>query len=121
MSNQRNDKGGWVALYVRNDVIYTRENDIFYSDKDCYESVFMKISNLKNSKLIIGCVYRARGHGIRTFNSKFETLTQHISMERTECYLAGDYNINLLNYETHADTKTFVNNLYSNSFFTIDQ
>ena len=68
--------------------------------KIAHESVFIEISNLKNSKLIIGHVYRPPGHDIHTFNDKFEILIQNISMERTECFLAGDYNIYLLNYET---------------------
>ena len=76
VSNKRNDKGAGVALYVRNYVIYTRRNDLCNSDKDCYESVFIEMSNLKNSKLIIGCDYRPPGHDIRTFNNKFELLIQ---------------------------------------------
>ena len=38
---------------------------------------------------------------------------------KAECLLAGDYNINLLNYETHVDTEIFVNNLYSSSFLPL--
>ena len=72
MSNKRNDKCGGVAPYIRNDVIYTHRNDLCTSDKDCYESVFIEISNLKNSKVIIGCVYRPPGHDKCTFNDKFE-------------------------------------------------
>ena len=33
---------------------------------------------------------------------------------KRQCLLADDYNINLLNYETHGDSKVFVNNLNSN-------
>ena len=100
-------KDGAVAQYVRNDFIYTHRNDFCNSDKDCYESVLIQIYKLYNSKLNIGCVYRPLGHEICTLNDKFEILIQNISTERTECFLAGEYNINLLTCETHADTTTF--------------
>ena len=73
--NKRNDKGGDVALYVRNDVTYHRWNDLRNSDKSA-ESVFIEISQLKNSKLIIGCVYIPPGHDIRTFDDKVELVIQ---------------------------------------------
>ena len=76
-------KGGAVAQYARNDVIYSRRNDFCNYDKDCYESVLIQISKLYNSKLNIGCVYRPPGHDICTLNDIFELLIQNISTERT--------------------------------------
>ena len=35
------------------------------------------------------------------------------------CILAGDYNINLLNHETHAETGQFLNNIYAWSYLPV--
>ena len=43
----------------------------------------------------------------------FESVLNILSKTKTECVLAGDYNINLLRHNTHA---TFINCLYANSF-----
>ena len=70
-SNKRNDKGGGVALHVRNDVIYTCRNDRCNSDKDCYESVFIEISNIKTLNLLSVMFIGHQAMIIRTFNDKF--------------------------------------------------
>ena len=36
--------------------------------------------------------------------------------ENKYCYIMGDFNINLLNYETHQHTTDFVDQLHANSF-----
>ena len=39
-------------------------------------------------------------------------MLQSISSEKSECLLAGDYNVDLFKYESNTGTETFVNNLY---------
>ena len=43
-------------------------------------------------------------------------LLEKIKAENKFCYLMGDYNINLLNYESHDQTTTFRDMLYSYVF-----
>ena len=42
-----------------------------------------------------------------------------ISNKKDYCILAGDYNINLLNHETHAETGQFLNNIYAWSYLPV--
>ena len=42
-----------------------------------------------------------------------------IVRENKICYLAGDFNINLLNHDTHQLTAEFLNIMYSNSFIPL--
>ena len=37
-------------------------------------------------------------------------------MEKAECLLVGDFNVNLLNHDCHNDTDQFINTMYSYSF-----
>ena len=48
-------------------------------------------------------------------NDQFERLLQSISNEKSECLLAGDYNVDLLKYEFNTGTESFVNDLYCHS------
>ena len=43
-------------------------------------------------------------------------ILEKISLEIKEVYLLGDFNINLLNYETDRPTAEVFDNIYSNSF-----
>ena len=42
-------------------------------------------------------------------------MLEKVSVENKEVYLMGDFNINLLNYESNRETADFLNNMHSNS------
>ena len=44
-------------------------------------------------------------------------ILEKISLENKEGYVIGDFNINLMNYETDNSTFHFRDNIFSNSFF----
>ena len=64
-------------------------------------------------------MYRPSSGDLDTFNEKFETFLGAISDKKDYCILAGDYNINLLNHETHAETGQFLNNIYAWSYLPV--
>ena len=41
--------------------------------------------------------------------------SNNLASEKSECLLAGDYNLDLFKYESNTETETFVNNLYCHS------
>ena len=54
---------------------------------------------------------------VNVFNDQFlDPLLQKISNENKNVFLAGDFNINLLNFETDNPSSSFLNNLTSNLF-----
>ena len=58
-------------------------------------------------------MYRPSSGDFDTFNEKFESFLGAISNKKDYCILAGDYNVNLLNNEIHAETSQFLNNIYA--------
>ena len=57
---------------------------------------------------------------VKTFNEKyFNEVISKITDEKKVCYLAGDFNIDLLKSETNSDTKDFFDSL--TSYNTSDQ
>ena len=51
------------------------------------------------------------------FNDMLTPILEKIYLENKEGYVIGDFNINLMNYETDNPTSHFLDNICSNSFF----
>ena len=111
-------KGG-VIIYIKDTINVKRRTDLeskmYESGK--LESVFLEIMNDKKKNEIFGCIYRHPTMDVKTFNEKyFNEIIAKINDEKKICYLAGDFNIDLLKSETITDTKDFFDTLTSNLF-----
>ena len=111
-------KGG-VLIYIKDNINVKRRTDLeakmYESAK--LESVFLEILNDKKKNEIFGCIYRHPTMDTKTFNDKyFNEVISKITDEKKICYLAGDFNIDLLKSETIGDTKDFFDTLTSNLF-----
>ena len=85
---------------------------------DHMESAFIEIDNeqlgLRNNA-IIGVIYRPPNTDILSFNDSPSEIMSLIKAKNKSCYVLGDYNINLLNTDTHSYTREFVYTMYSHS------
>ena len=54
---------------------------------------------------------------MKVFNDNFDVLLQKLNNEHASCFIAGDYNVNLLNNNIHSGTTTFIHNIFSQLFF----
>ena len=88
-----------------------------YKSKEL-ETIFIEIMNKKNEKnVVVGCVYKHPKLSVDEFNNDFlSPILEKLSFEKKDVYLLGDFNINLLNYETDRQTALFLDNMHSNSF-----
>ena len=96
----------------------TKRNDLVHFDEDV-ESVYIKIGKdqLHTSRyIIIGVIYRPPNRDIASFNDKLCIALERIKKENKLCYLLGDYNINILNRDSHLDTGGFIDLLSSYAF-----
>ena len=53
------------------------------------------------------------------FNTGYCNSLDELSHRKTICYIAGDYNINLLNCDTHLETDQFLNNAFLHYYFRV--
>ena len=116
--HRHNAIGGGVAIYVMHDITYTERCDISYFD-ECMESVFIEIPRgvfQMDKNIIVGTVYRPPGTNLDKFHRRMEEIIIKIQKENKKCYIMGDYNINLMNYDVHAATAEFTDMMYANSF-----
>ena len=87
-----------------------------------FEATFVEIDKdvfHKNRNIITGVIYRPPDTDLKLFNDNFYDLLDTLGRERKYCYLMGDFNINLLNIDKHAETTSFVDMLHAQSFVSL--
>ena len=75
-------------------------------DEDC-ETVFIKMEKghqLQNHNVIIGVINRPPNQDISSFNDKMNNIVNVVRRENKNLLLAWRLKINILNYESHAQT-----------------
>ena len=116
----RKDKiGGGVGLYLSDCFTSKIRNDLRFEDEEVAESLFIEISKSQGKNIVIGIIYRPPSQNVNVFLSHYNDLMAKISKENKICYLMGDFNLNLLNYDNHTLTGEFLDGIYSNSFIPL--
>ena len=116
-----NRKGGGVSLLIKEDVQFTERNELNIMNNiiECLFIEFDKQILNSDKNTIVGIIYRPPDTNIQTFIETLNDVLSKIKSERKLCYLIGDFNINLLNSDTHDQTSNFIDLLYSHSFFPL--
>jgi hypothetical protein len=116
ISNHRiNKRGGGVALFIKNDIQYIERPDLTIMS-DSIECVHIEIDKkcFATEKPILVCtIYRPPNTDVALFNDMLSKHIRSLNPNKYILYLMGDYNINLLNIESHALTLDFLNMMYS--------
>ena len=115
--DRENIRGGGVALYVHKTLKYKIRNDILFPG---IENIFVEIENKAGKNILIGALYRPPSNVLNEFIDNLDEVLDRISKESKDCYLMGDYNIDLslcLQYMNSASGNqniNSVNNIYEN-------
>ena len=119
-SFRSNKTGGGASILISENISYKRREDLALTT-DEFECVFIEIQSSSSSRdgPLIGCLYRAPNSNLSTFNDKFSSILSSIKRESKHCFFMGDFNINLLNSDTHTSTSEFIETLYSFEFMPL--
>ena len=99
-------KGGGVALYVHrrfNCAIRAVQCKVV---EQVFECVTVELDLKKHNNLTVSCVYRTPGTDVDLFCESLEQIFSDV-MPRKSMFICGDFNIDLMKYETHNGTKRF--------------
>ena len=121
VEKHRSGIGGGVALFIRDNLTFSKRNDLAHFDEDI-ESVYIEIGKDQlhsNRDIVIGVIYRPPNRDIVSFNDKLSITLDRIKRENKLCYLLGDFNINLLNHDSHINTGEFIDLLSTYSFLPL--
>ena len=109
-------QGGISYISIRDILKKNRPEFAIYKPKNL-ESIFVEVVLLKKSNLIIGCIYKHPSMDICTFNDHYlNPLLDNLSKEANKTFvLLGDFNIDLLNFDTSEYVSSFLDGLASDS------
>ena len=124
---QRNSlQGGGVGMYLKESVQYTvlKEKSIMF-DK-IYESLFVEVITSNKKKCLIGSIYRPGNHSNMTQSDQFSQFIELFSNSLSEMvndyeriFLYGDFNIDVLKYNSSTQVAEYIDLLFSFGFLQI--
>ena len=108
---------GGALLYTNKKHSYKTRPDLAIYKPKKLESIFVEAVLLMKSNLIVGCIYKHPCMDICTFNDHYlSPLLDNLSKETNKTVvLLGDFNNDLLNFDTSEYVSTFLYDLASNS------
>jgi hypothetical protein len=113
VKSRQQTMGGGVGLYICDDYNFVLRDDLAVNDAGVIESVFVE---LLPDNIIVGCVYRPPNADVPDFTILIDSLLCKINKEKKTCYIAGDFNIDLLKFDSHLPTSDYINCIFSHSF-----
>lgn len=117
--NSRHDRaGGGVALYLSKDYNYNICNDITFMN-NALESLFIEIIVPNHKNIIVGVVYRPPNSNSHDFLSQLTDITRNHIFLNKDCFIMGDFNINLLKHDSNNTSQEFLELLLSASFLPL--
>ena len=72
-----------------------------------------------DKNVFIWVLYKPPNTDIEIFNEYLGNVLDKVGHEKKLSYIMGDYNINILNYDSHTETALFLDTLYSKSFIPL--
>ena len=120
-SHRKNKSGDGVGIFLRDGILYKQSTDLSVFN-DCCESSFIEIEKSvfgHEKNVVIGVFYRPPNTDIQCFIDVVKDICDKLRNINKLCYLLGDYNINLLNVDTHTSTADFSDVMFSNGFIPL--
>jgi hypothetical protein len=113
--------GGGISLYINEKWSYKNRPDLSIISDDL-EMLWIEVekeSINSTSNLLIGLIYRRPGSNPCEFNIKLQDTLTLIANEHKEIVHIGDYNLNLLHYDTHQPTSDFIDLNFTQTLFPL--
>ena len=81
--------------------------------------MIIEIINKNSKNIIIGTTYRPPSGKIKPFKSYFKNLFEKSNQTNKVMYFLGDFNLNVLNYDTDSRVKNFFNMMFKYGMISI--
>ena len=109
---------GGVGFYINNNLSFTIRDELCTTQPE-FESIWVEFEVPHQHNIFCGLIFRHPETKLDMTAEFCEFLykaTEKINHEGKFCLLMGDFNINLLNCDSHSGTEDFVNTLGSHAF-----
>jgi len=111
-------KGG-TLLYISDKFVYKPRKDLEIYESKQIESTFVEIIRPKSKNIIVGCIYKHHTITQKDFRELLSPLITKVSKEKKICYIAGDFNMNLLNLDKDSEIEKYFDLLTNNKFMPL--
>ena len=101
---------GGVAFYIKKNISLHTRNDFTITTND-FELLSVEIHNNHERNTVCLVIYRHPHSNLQNFSDYLINVINKISAEQKYCVIMGDFNINLLNCESHDGTDDFLNTM----------
>ena len=105
---RKSHKGGRIALFIHDSFLYKLHIDLSINYEDI-ESLSIEILNSQTRNIIFNHVYKPSDGNLHVCKTFFKKILSESAAVSKTFFLAGDFNINLLNFETNKKIQSFVN------------
>ena len=125
LSNTRHDSDdghGGVGIYINENMSFLKRDDLTIFIPHVIESLFVEVKINSEKSIIVGVIYRpnTQPHAdMDLFADKLSEITSKISNENKESYIMGDFNIDLLKFQTHGKTNDFIESMISKGYLPL--
>jgi exonuclease III len=109
---------GGVSLLVRNDFSANNLPDLNHS-LPAFESVFVELKSVQLPSCIVGAIYRPPDSSRTEFLDILLDSLSKIQRTGKTCFIAGDFNIDLLDGTSRSHADDFIHMMYSHHFFPL--
>ena len=109
---------GGVGAYISERLTYSVRNDLSLNLNHC-EDLWLNVTlndndpSLSKRCIVVGIIYRHPGHNYETFTKKLCMTLNRLNESKTDYYLTGDFNIDLLKYNLASNVTRYMNSLNS--------
>ena len=115
LSSKSQSQNGAVGLYIKTSLNPVPRPDL-QSAGDEYETIWAELETSREKNILICCAYRHPNTEIEHFIEYIQSTLSNPTVANKQVFILGDFNINLLNYDTHTPTNNFVSLLLSQHF-----
>ena len=104
-----------VGFYINNKLKFSERDDL-NTTSNSYESIWIEVKDSSGEIFLCSVFYRHPKTDLTLFLNELYATIDKISKENKRCVIMGDFNIDLLNYESHHLTEEYINKMNSLSF-----
>ena len=115
---KRTGKGGGIAVFLHESLTFNVRHDLSANNANI-EALCIEIINKKSKNILINTQYRQSAGNFNEFEAYLNPFLVKSKTTDKTCFLVGDLNLNLIDYQSNAKVRDFVNLIFQHSLVPI--
>ena len=104
---------GDALLFISNELNYKVRNNLQIHKDKKFESIFIEVISKSQKNVVFGSIYKQPDLSITEFNECYLQPLLDKSLKNKDVVSMGYFNVDLLHYETHNQSRDFLDKKFS--------